>query len=67
MTPHPTLLRHPCLTGVLGTREQPIPGTPGGYIVQQHSGWWLVTRQADLQTVYAGPGPVEVLPSRAPF
>jgi hypothetical protein len=60
-------MRYPILTDVLRTQELVLPGEPRDYIVQQHGGWWMVTRQADLQTVYVGPGPVEVLLSRAPF
>lgn len=63
----PTLLRCPQIGSVLGALVAVIPGDPCDYIVQQHGAWWMVTRQDNQETIYAGPGPVEVLRSRAPF
>lgn len=57
---HPTLLRAPDLRGVIHQQEIPLGGAPADYLVQQHSGWWMVTRLTDGETVYAGPGPVKV-------
>ena len=64
---HPTLLRVPDLSDVVRLQEVPLEGMPADYLVQQHHGWWMVTRLTDGETVYAGAGPVEVLRSRAPF
>lgn len=63
----PTLLRFPPLGSGLLSQEVQVPGEPSDYIVQQHGAWWMVTRQSDQATVYAGPGPVSVLRSSAPF
>ena len=64
---HPTLLRAPDLRGAIHLQEVALVGMPGDYLVQQHRGWWMVTRLTDGETVYAGPGPVEVIRSHAPF
>lgn len=59
-TIYPTLLRVPDLRGAVRLREIPLKGMPIDYLVQQHHGWWMVTSLTDGETVYAGPGPVEV-------
>lgn len=60
---YPTLLRVPDLREAVRQREIPLTGVPNDYHVQQRHGWWLVTRLTDGETVYAGPGPVEVVVS----
>lgn len=62
---HPTLLRIPDLRGVIRLQEVALKGQPSDYLVQHRHGWWMVTRLPDGETVYAGPGPVEVISSRA--
>lgn len=62
-----TLLRCPRLGSALGAQETMIPGDPADYVVQQHGPWWMVTRQDNQETIYAVPGPVELLRSRALF
>ena len=64
---YPTLIRYPDPGSALRGHEQEVPGQPSDYIVQQLGVWWMVTRQDSQETIYAGPGPVEVLQSRAPF
>ena len=40
---HPTPLRAPD-RGVIHLSETPLRGAPADYLVQQHSGWWMVTK-----------------------
>lgn len=47
--------------------ETEILGNPEDFIVQQHGSWWMVTNRKNQETIYAGPGPVEVFRSPAPF
>lgn len=60
---HSTLLCVPDLRGAVRLREIPLNGRPSDYLVQQHHGWWMVTRLTDGETVYAGSGPVELVVS----
>ena len=62
-----TLIRYPVPGKALSDHEIEVPGEPADYIVQQHDVWWMVTRRDNLETIYGGPGPVEVLQSRNPF
>ena len=55
-----TILIFPQLGSGPANLEAAIPGDPSDYIVQQHGAWWMVTRQNSQETIYAGPGPVQV-------
>ena len=62
-TIYATRLRVPGQRGAVRLREIPLKGMPIDYLVQQHHGWWMVTRLTDGETVYAGYGPVELVVS----
>ncbi len=67
---HPTLLRRPelDLIGRVGLiAEDTLPKPPDAYLVASDGAWWTVREVATAEIVYSGPGPVEVLRSRAPF
>lgn len=67
---HPTLLRRPelDLIGHAGLIvEDILPKPPDAYQVASVGAWWTVREVATAAIVYSGPGPVEVLRSRAPF
>lgn len=64
---HPTLLRTPALGSLLGWQETYLSGDPGDYLITNALGWWTVKRSATVEVVYAGPGPVTVVRSPAPF
>ena len=63
---HPTLLRKPGPPPTM-LEERFLPLAPAAYQVSQAGAWWVVTVVATGEEVYRGPGPVEVLRSRAPF
>jgi hypothetical protein len=67
---HPTLLRRPelDLIGRAGLiAEDILPKPPEAYRVASDGEWWTVREVDTAAIVYSGPGPVEVLQSRAPF
>lgn len=63
---HPTLLRVPGPPPTM-IEERVLALRPEAYLVAQRGAWWVVTVVATGEEVYRGPGPVEVLRSRAPF
>ncbi|WP_322470307.1 hypothetical protein SOM08_06275 [Hydrogenophaga sp. SNF1] len=63
---HPTLMRVPGPPPVM-FEERILPLAPEAYQVSQAGAWCVVTVMATGEEVYRGPGPVEVLRSRAPF
>ena len=65
---YPTLLCTPpwITEGILPT-ETPLPLEPEAYVVTQVGDAWRVTVRHSGEVVYAGPGPVEVVGSPAPF
>jgi hypothetical protein len=63
---HPTLLRVPGPPPMM-VEERILSLAPEAYQVSQTGAWWVVTVVATGDEVYRGPGPVEVLRSRAPF
>lgn len=63
---HPTLLRLPGPPPTM-LEERTLDLAPEAYLVAQHGSWWTVTVVATGAEVYRGPGPIEVLRSRAPF
>jgi len=65
---HPTLLRHPILAPRRMLGEEVLPLAPEAYqVLQVLADWWVVTETTTGTMVYAGPGPVEVIRSPAPF
>ena len=65
---HPTLLRHPVLAPHRLQGEEILPHAPEDYQVQQTAvDWWEVIEVGTGEVIYRGPGPVEVVQSRAPF
>jgi hypothetical protein len=63
---HPTLLRKPGPPPTM-IEERFLPLAPEAYQVSHAGAWWVVTVVATAEEVYRGPGPVQVLRSRAPF
>jgi hypothetical protein len=64
---HPTLLRHPILAPRRMLGEEVLPLAPEAYKVHRtEADWWVVIETETGTTVYAGPGPVEVVRSPAP-
>lgn len=64
---HPTLLRRPSFGAWKAPVEEILQGLPEDYEVHQVSEIWTVTAKVQGVVVYAGPGPVEVFRSPAPF
>ena len=63
----PTLIRYPNDDPIFRTLEQIIPGSVEDYDVVEEGGQWTVIAIPTGQRIYAGPGPVEVVRSPAPF
>ncbi len=63
---HPTLMRVPGPPPTM-LEERFLPLEPEAYRVSHEGAWWLVTVVLTGVEIYRGPGPVEVLLSRAPF
>ena len=63
---HPTLLRVPGLPPTM-VEERVLDLPPAAYQVGRAGAWWTVTVAATGAEIYRGPGPIEVLRSRAPF
>lgn len=64
------MLRRPELDihgNVLLIAEDRLPGPPQDYHVEHVASLWVVRVIATGEAIYRGPGPVEVLRSRAPF
>lgn len=64
---HPTLLRRPNRDPLFRRVEETLPGAVSDYRVVQVGDAWSVVHEPTGREVYAGPGPVEVVRSRAPF
>lgn len=64
-TPHPTLLRYPSWLVVVA-EEQILPLPPEAYQVTPGE-WWSVRVRETGELIYSGIGPVDVVPSPAPF
>ncbi|NMM81037.1 hypothetical protein B2J86_08905 [Acidovorax sp. SRB_14] len=65
---YPTLLCTPGRTG--GTafpRETVLPLEPQAYAMAQDGKAWRVTVRHTGEVIYAGPGPVQLVASPAPF
>ncbi len=63
---HPTLLDAPDLQWKIAA-EHVLPLPPEAYQVTPGEDWWFVTVRETGSLVYAGPGPVRVRLSPAPF
>lgn len=63
---HPTLLDAPDLQWQIAA-EHVLPLPPEAYLVTPGADWWFVTVRETGSLVYAGPGPVQVRVSPAPF
>lgn len=64
---YPTLLRYPSGDPIVSLAEQELPGDPEDYQIVQKGDAWAVRRVTTDELIYAGPGPVEVVRSPAPF
>lgn len=69
---HPTLLEHPGFGDSLRRpreylEQEELPMAPAAYRVSESQGLWFVIEVATGVMVYAGPGPVRVFVSPAPF
>ncbi len=65
---YPTLLCTPAgkMKGVF-PRETVLPLEPQAYAIQQQGETWRVTVKRTGEVLYAGPGPVQLVASPAPF
>lgn len=63
---HPTLLALPDQQWKIDTQAV-LPLPPEAYAVTPGPDWWFVTVRETGSLIYAGPGPVQVRVSPAPF
>ncbi|NMM78879.1 hypothetical protein B2J86_05725 [Acidovorax sp. SRB_14] len=65
---YPTLLRTPARKGEGGFPKQTLlPLEPQAYAITQQGETWRVAVKHTGEVIYAGPGPVQLVASPAPF